>query len=273
MLKPEQLLLEMGFKLGDLVERKKKDSPLKGRIVSVTGDRVVVLSEESASEVVVDVKSFLHNDFAKCATAKVHEIQWELQSAARSSEIQRLVLYGKVMHAIDKVCKKYSKSWSALTMCQLGNSKYMTAKRDIEPGELTLVPITLTVNVFKPGTKKDLERNVWLGEVKGFEVTLSPCFTLVDKDEEKKEKEKEGFVNPFWMVTSVEKVEDVNLNMKLEPLAGVGLNVPTFVNCRKIAAGERIRIIKGDFPSKFFFEGKRAAAEDVDAEPPKRRRK
>jgi hypothetical protein len=94
---------------------------------------------------------------------------------------------------------------------------------------------------------------------------------LVDKDEEKKEKE--GFVNPFWMAISVEKVEEINLNVKLEPLVGVGLNVPTFVNCRKIAAGERIHIIKGDFPSKFFFEGKRAAAEDVDAEPPKRRRK
>ena len=146
----------------------------------------------------------------------------------------------------------------------------MKAKRDIEPGELTLVPITLSANVFKPGTKKDLERNVWLGVVKGFEVTLSPCNTPV-KDEH--EQQKEGFINPFWMVTSVENADEVNLKVNWEPLVGAGLNVPIYVNCRKLAAGERLHIAKGEFPSKSSVESKRAAAEDVGEEPPPKRRR
>ena len=74
-------------------------------------------------------------------------------------------------------------------------------------------------NSLEAGTKKDLERNVWLGQVKGFEVTLSPSNTFV-KDEQQ---QKEGFINPFWMVTSVENADEANMNVKWESLVGVGL--------------------------------------------------
>ncbi len=257
------------------MERKKKDCPLKGKIIKVTCDHVVVYCEESASEVVVELKSFLRSEFVEYKVHTVEEIPWEEHSAARSSEVQRQVMHAKVVQAIEKVCKKYSKSWSALAMWPAGqHGKCMKAKRDIEPDELTLVPITLSVNVFKPGSKKDLERNVWLGDVKGFAVTLSPCslYGKDKKDKDDQQQQKEGFINPFWLVTSVENAEEVNLKVKWEPLVGTGLHIPLYVNCRKIAAGERIHIRKGEFPSKSSFESKLADAEDV-GEPPKKRSK
>jgi hypothetical protein len=253
----EELLRAHGFKVGSAVMRKK--DKLTGIIEEIAAEHVKVKSDVS---IVVSITAFMSHEWVVQAAKKdvVEIADWYTHVPTASIDLAKHMLRGKVAEGLDKLCRKYAKVWSSLSVFPTKPIS-LKAKEVIEDGELVLVPITFNINVYKSDDgagKKINDKTVFLGDdfkpragsKTQFSITLAASNNLPkeDDDKDKESGNKDFFFNPFWHILHTDVAAEANLSLRWE--SDKGIKYPVFYNNRELKAGEELKYTKGTFPCK-----------------------
>ena len=222
-----QLLIEAGFKPGDMC-RRKQDNTI-GKLVTTKGDEVSL--EIDSKSATVPISGFLKGEWAVYKAPAAAKFITNLPNPLESDVFETTNMKHQIFRSLNDLFTKHMGSLRKM-YCSQGSRQDMFVNCKVGMNQLTIVPITIkidtkTVEQPRPPDILQMEVNT---PMTGHVFALSKMAIS------------EGYVVPFWVIRVTNNEEEANCRMMY--IKSGAFEFPCIRNSKNLAADEKLCVFK-----------------------------